>query len=94
MKSVAFSQDSQFLITGSNEKLVKIFDVEYSNGSCVSTFTGHAGNLKRAIFCRDEKNIASIAEDKTLRVWDVLSKTEVQRVELNSIPNSMVSLLE
>lgn len=94
VKSVAFDHHSQYLVTGSNEKLVKIFDVEYSaTEKGLSVFTGHAGNIKRAIFCRNEKCIVSIADDKTIRIWDTLSQNEIQRVELNSIPNSMVSKL-
>lgn len=91
VKSVAFDRASQYLVTGSNEKLIKIFDLDCPNANSICTFIGHAGNLKRAIFCRNEKCIASIAEDKTLRIWDKTSMQEVQRIELSSFPNSLVS---
>uniref|UniRef100_A0A336LTN4 Serine-threonine kinase receptor-associated protein n=1 Tax=Culicoides sonorensis TaxID=179676 RepID=A0A336LTN4_CULSO len=89
VKSVAFDRTSQYLVTGSNEKLVRIFDLNQPNSANPLTFSGHAGNLKRAIFCRNDQCIISIAEDKTLRVWDKVSVQEVQRIEFPSTPNSL-----
>lgn len=89
MKSVAFDRTSQYLVTGSNEKLVRIFDLNQPNAANPLTFSGHAGSLKRAIFCRNDQCIVSIAEDKTMRIWDKISGQEVQRVEFPATPNSL-----
>lgn len=89
VKSVAFDRTSQYLVTGSNEKLVRIFDLNQPNAANPITLSGHAGNLKRAIFCRNDQCVISIAEDKTLRVWDKVSVQEVQRIEFPTTPNSL-----
>lgn len=52
-------------------------------------YKGHGGNIKRALFCRNDKCIISCADDKTLRIWDRGSNQEVQRIEFPSNPNSL-----
>lgn len=52
-------------------------------------YSGHSGTVKRALFCRNDKCIISCAEDKSLRMWDRLSKQEIQRVDFSSNPNSL-----
>jgi WD40 repeat protein len=33
-------------------------------------FSGHGGNVKRSLFCNNDKYVISCAEDKTVRLWD------------------------
>lgn len=88
VKSVSFDQDSNYLITGSNEKLIRVFDLSQPNAS-PQVYTGHGGAVKRALFCRNDKYIVSVAEDKTLRLWDRSIGQEVQRIEFSAHPNSI-----
>uniref|UniRef100_A0A182JJG1 Serine-threonine kinase receptor-associated protein n=1 Tax=Anopheles atroparvus TaxID=41427 RepID=A0A182JJG1_ANOAO len=88
VKTVAFSHDSQYLVTGSNEKLVRVFDLN-SEGKALESYAGHAGAVKRALFCRNEKCVISCADDKSLRLWDRSSGQEVSRVEFSSHPNGL-----
>lgn len=88
VKSVSFDEDSNYLITGSNEKLIRVFDLSQPN-SAPQVYTGHGGAVKRALFCRNDKYIVSVAEDKTLRLWDRSIGQEVQRIEFSAHPNSI-----
>lgn len=88
VKSVSFDQDSNYLITGSNEKLIRVFDLSQPNSS-PQVYTGHGGAVKRALFCRNDKYVVSVAEDKTLRLWDRSIGQEVQRIEFSAHPNSI-----
>ena len=88
VKTVAFDEDSTHLITGSNEKLIRVYDLNQPNSE-PETYTGHGGAVKRALFCRNDKYILSVAEDKTLRLWDRSSGQEAQRIELSAHPNSI-----
>lgn len=88
VKTVAFDSNSQCLVTGSNEKLVRVFDLNAS-GTPVESYSGHAGNIKRAIFARNDRYVISCADDKTMRLWDRMSGQETMRVEFNAHPNSL-----
>ncbi|XP_041771732.1 serine-threonine kinase receptor-associated protein [Anopheles merus] len=88
VKTVAFSHDSQYLVTGSNEKLVRVFDLN-SDGKALESYAGHAGAVKRALFCRNEKCVISCADDKSMRLWDRGTGQEVSRVEFSSHPNGL-----
>lgn len=88
MKTVGFDEPSNHLITGSNEKLIRVYDLNQPNSE-PQVFTGHGGSIKRALFCRNDKYIISGAEDKSLRLWDRSIGQEVQRIEFSSHPNSI-----
>ncbi|XP_055639374.1 serine-threonine kinase receptor-associated protein [Toxorhynchites rutilus septentrionalis] len=88
VKTVAFDSNSQFLVTGSYEKLVRVFDLN-SSGTPVESYSGHAGNIKRAIFARNDKYVISCGDDKTMRLWDRTSGQETMRVEFSAHPNSL-----
>lgn len=79
---------SQCLVTGNNEKLIRIYDLNKPEES-PDIFRGHAGSIKRALFCRNDKYIISCAEDKSIRVWDRSSGSEVQHIDFTSNPNSL-----
>ncbi|XP_018329759.1 serine-threonine kinase receptor-associated protein [Agrilus planipennis] len=88
VKSVNFSKDSHKLVTGSNEKLVKIFDLNKPDAN-PAVFSGHTSGIRHALFFRDDAQLVSCADDKTLRVWDRASGKEVQKIDFSSIPNSL-----
>ena len=89
VKSVAFDSQSQYLVTGSNEKLIRVFDLNQPNDS-PEIFKGHTGSIKRALFCRNDQYLISCAEDKSIRVWDRRSGgQEVQRLDFPVNPNSI-----
>lgn len=88
VKSVAFDTNSQCLVTGNNEKLIRVYDLNKPDES-PDIFRGHAGSIKRALFCRNDKYIVSCADDKSVRVWDRASGSEVQHVDFTSNPNSL-----
>ncbi|KAL7640370.1 UNVERIFIED_CONTAM: hypothetical protein RMT77_008643 [Armadillidium vulgare] len=88
VKSVDFSPDSTKLLTGSNEKLLKIFDLGKPEAD-PQVFSGHSAGLKHVLYMEDGKRILSCAEDKTVRCWDVLSGKEVKKLELTQNPTSI-----
>lgn len=88
VKSVAFDADSENVVTGSNERLVRVFNLEQPNAQ-PEEYAGHTGSIKRALFCRGDKCIISAAEDKTVRLWDRMTGIEVQRLQFPNNPNSL-----
>ncbi|CAH1112683.1 unnamed protein product [Psylliodes chrysocephalus] len=88
VKSVDFSRDSNLMVTGSNEKLVRIFDLNKTEAS-PEVFSGHTAGIRRVMFFRNDTHLVSCADDKTLRVWNRSTGQEIQKVEFNSTPNSL-----
>ncbi|KAL0278784.1 UNVERIFIED_CONTAM: hypothetical protein PYX00_000495 [Menopon gallinae] len=88
VKSVMFSSDSGLLATGSNEKLIRVYDINRSDAS-PAIFTGHTSGIKDVAFLRGDTCLVSCADDRTLRVWDRSSGQQVQKIDFNSIPTSL-----
>ncbi|BFZ03043.1 hypothetical protein BsWGS_06083 [Bradybaena similaris] len=88
VKSVDFSRDSRYLLTGSNEKLLRIFDLQKPDAE-PKLFAGHTSNIKAVHFNKECNQVFSAADDKTLRVWDVNTAKEIHQIELPSAPGSL-----
>ena len=69
VKSVNFSNDSAALATGSNDKVLRIFDLEQPSEPIIK-FEGHTGGIKQVMYSPDNKQLLSCSDDKTVRVWD------------------------
>lgn len=81
VKTVDFTSNDHQLVTGSNEKLLRIFDLNNYNAE-PKLLTGHTGSLKQAIFLMNNKLVASIAEDRSLRFWESNSGKLVKKIDL------------
>jgi WD40 repeat protein len=65
-QAVDFSADAQKLLTGCNDKVIRLWDVE-SADEAVVTLKGHTGSLKKAMFFTDQQTCVSGGDDKTIR---------------------------
>jgi len=88
VKSVDFSLDSFNLVTASNEKLIRIYDLKRPDAA-PQVYSGHTSGIKHVIFFRDDKAMVSCADDKSLRVWDRNSGKEIQRMNFPTAPSSI-----
>jgi len=75
VSSVAVSPDGKRVVSGSWDKLLKIWDVE--TGAEVRTLTGHLGWVTSVTFSPDGKRIVSGSWDKTVKIWDAETGAEV-----------------
>jgi WD40 repeat protein len=73
INSVAFSPDGKFAISGSNEKTIRLWDVDTGKELRVfrGFFTGHTGAVNSVSFSPDGKYILSGGSDNKLRLWDL-----------------------
>jgi len=88
VKSVDFSPDDNYLLTGSNEKILRIYDLNKIDSDPLQ-FKGHTSSIKNVLFLQNGKRIVSASDDKTIRFWDVNSASEINKLEFASIPNSI-----
>ena len=68
--SVAFSPDSQRIVSGSSDKTVQIWDVR-TGAPIGKPLIGHTENVYSVAFNSDGQRIVSRDSDKTVRIWDV-----------------------
>jgi WD40 repeat protein len=75
--SIAFSPDGQTLVSGSADKLVKLWRTN-SEAPSFRTLAGHTDNVTAVAFAPDGNMILSGSADKTLKLWDVSSGRNVR----------------
>lgn len=78
--TMAFSPDSRFLVTASNDWTARIYAMEPGQGNAgpLVTLAGHEGSITSAIFSPDGNLILTLARDKTARLWERHSGRELR----------------
>lgn len=80
INSIDISPNDRFLASGSQDKLVKVFEIDYMSQSgsaasgslrLVGTCKGHRRGVWTVKFSRNDKIIASGAADKSVRLWSL-----------------------
>jgi hypothetical protein len=66
--SVVFSPDGKTIATGSDDKTVKLWNL---NGQEMTTLKGHSGIVTSVVFSPDGKTIAARSSDKTVKLWNM-----------------------
>ena len=75
--SIAFSNDGNQMITTSEDKTIKKWNV--NNGELLGSFIGHADYVFTASFSPDDRHVISGSRDHTIRIWNAQS-FELQKV--------------
>jgi WD40 repeat protein len=74
VRSVAFSPDGQFIVSSSDDKTVRVWDV--ITGAERYTMHGHKDTVNSVAFSPNGQLVVSGLDDNTVRVWDVTTGTE------------------
>lgn len=88
VKNVSFSSDGTLFATASNEKLVRLFDLNKPDAG-PQKFAGHTGALRHVYFLHNDTRLVSCADDRSVRVWDRNYGQEVMKLEFKHSPTSL-----
>jgi WD40 repeat protein len=69
--SVAFSQDGSRVVSGSDDKTVRIWNVMI--GEVEAELRGHTDWVRSVAFTQDGSRVVSGSDDKTVRIWNTMS---------------------
>jgi WD40 repeat protein len=70
-RCVAFSPDGRRLVTGNDDRLVRVWDA--AGGAALQAFEGHRGQINAVAFRPDGRVVLSCSVDQTFRQWDLAS---------------------
>ncbi len=73
MTSVAISSDNKFIVSGSSDKTIRIWERE--SGTQIQELKAHDNTVNSVSISSDNKFIVSGSDDKTIRVWERESGT-------------------
>ncbi len=79
--SVAFSFDEKSIISGSEDKTVKVW--ESKTGKCLQTLEGHEDSVYSVAFSFDGKSIISGSGDETVKVWGLVLPSAGRPISAN-----------
>ena len=69
VRSIAFSSDGVYLVSGSYDKTVKLWDMQ--TGGIVKEFAGHNRQVQSVCISSNSTVVASGSFDQTVRLWDI-----------------------
>ncbi|CCH61765.1 hypothetical protein TBLA_0F02230 [Henningerozyma blattae CBS 6284] len=76
---VSFHPTLPLIVSGSDDRQVKLWRMSATKAWEVDTCRGHTNNVDSVIFHPHQNLIISVGEDKTLRVWDLDKRTPVKQ---------------
>jgi len=76
VESVAFSPDGHRTLSGSQDKTVRLWDVD--NRKLIRQFEGNTQNVFCVAFSPDGRQAVSCAFDKSLRLWEVETGRQIR----------------
>ncbi|KAK1229314.1 hypothetical protein PQX77_007632 [Marasmius sp. AFHP31] len=93
IRSVCFSPNGKYLVTGADDKLIRIWDIGTKRIRMI--LRGHGQEICSVDFSSDGRLLASGSCDRTVRVWDMIdgsSKTFIDSVTHSDIQAGITSV--
>jgi WD40 repeat protein len=82
ISSVAFSHDSKYICTGSEDKTAKIWNAQ--SAQLIHTLQGHSAGIESVAFSHDSKYICTGSYDQTAKIWNAQSAQLIHSLQGHS----------
>jgi WD40 repeat protein len=76
VNSIFFSPDGRYVLSGSNDKTLKLWNV--ITAECLRTFEGHEGRVNSVCCSPDGRYVLSGSDDETIKLWDVATGQHIR----------------
>jgi len=93
VRSVNFSADSRKVLTGGQDKIIRVFDVEKPDAE-PQQLKGHTESIKTNLWTKDPNIVISGGADNALRVWDLRTSGEVKSLPVKAPISSVEVCLD
>lgn len=80
IRSVCFSPDGQYLATGAEDKVIRVWDI--ARRQIKHQFQGHEQDIYSLDFARNGRIIASGSGDRSVRLWDLDSNQMLRALNI------------
>ncbi len=83
--NVAISNDSKFIVSGSDDKSIKIWDWDRQEDNLLNTLSAHDDSVNSVSISNDGSILVSGSDDKTVKIW--CRETGKLRISINAHEN-------
>ncbi|MFN6481215.1 WD40 repeat domain-containing protein [Nostoc sp. DedQUE07] len=77
VNAVAITPDGKTAVSGSNDRTLKVWDLQTGKEMEISPLTGHNDSVRAVAIAPDGKTAVSGSQDSTLKVWDLQTGKEI-----------------
>jgi WD40 repeat protein len=83
VNAVAVSPDGRFIVSGSDDRTVKVWELE--SGRLLRSLEGHTGGVNAVAVSPDGRFIVSGSSDRTVKVWELESGRLLRSLEGHTV---------
>jgi WD40 repeat protein len=88
VNSAAWSPDSRFFVTASDDHTAKVWDAE--TGEILHNLSGHTSEVNATSWSSDGSKIATASADSSVRIWDSTTGTQIGQLDGHRRPVNSV----